>query len=386
MEGVCDPSKAALTSDIVRAWRYIANGVTPATTSTREKYWRHWCTYCNEFKRHPFLRDATPIEQSVIITAFAGRVRTGFYGRGHEISVSSVAEALAAVSKTIELAGEQSPVYVTPDEYILPVKRCVEGMRRMDAPAVPQLAVPVSVPHECLSIATSSTKPGTLATADLIVIAFHYLLRVGEYTAPRFVKRNGVLVRATRTKQFRVKDVGFFANGKVLHKSSPLRALLQADAATLKITNQKNGRMGQTIHHEAFPSKFCPVKALARRIHHILANGGSPDSLICEYYDGTSVNNIQPTTIVTLVRQAAKNLSLNEAGIDIDLIGSHSLRAGGAMALKLLNKSDTLIMKMGRWSGLTFLQYIHNQIAHLSHNLASEMSTNIPFLNIASIG
>ena len=89
--------------------------------------------------------------------------------------------------------------------------------------------------------------------------------------------------------------------------------------------------------------------------------------------------------MINLIRHAAKNLELHKSGIDIDLIGNHSLRAGGAMALKLLGKSDTIIMKVGRWSGLTFLQYIHNQIAHLSHNLAAEMSQDIPFLNIASI-
>jgi len=52
------------------------------------------------------------------------------------------------------------------------------------------------------------------------------------------------------------------------------------------------------------------------------------------------------------------------------VVGVHSLRAGGAMALKLNDYSDTTIQKLGHWSSLTFLQYIHNQIAHLSSGIA----------------
>ena len=89
--------------------------------------------------------------------------------------------------------------------------------------------------------------------------------------------------------------------------------------------------------------------------------------------------------MITSLRAAVKRLQLDSAGIDPDLVGVHSLRAGGAMALKLHGKSDATVMKVGRWSGLTDLDYIHNQIAHLSSNLSSEMNTPLPFLNIAAI-
>ena len=85
------------------------------------------------------------------------------------------------------------------------------------------------------------------------------------------------------------------------------------------------------------------------------------------------------------LRLAVHTLGLHKNGIDADLVGPHSLRAGGAMALKLTGADDTTIMKMGRWSGLTFLQYIHNQIAHISAGLADQMSTRLEFINIAAI-
>ena len=89
--------------------------------------------------------------------------------------------------------------------------------------------------------------------------------------------------------------------------------------------------------------------------------------------------------MMTGIRSAASSLKLHTKGLDIDLIGVHSLRAGGAMALKLQGEQDTTIMKMGRWTSLTFLQYIHNQIAHLSKDLAEKMSRKLQFQNIAAI-
>ena len=88
--------------------------------------------------------------------------------------------------------------------------------------------------------------------------------------------------------------------------------------------------------------------------------------------------------MVAAVRDTAKTLKLHEQAIDPDLVGAHSLRAGGAMALKLHGYDDTTIMKMGRWTSLTFLQYIHNQIAHLSKDISAKMSIPLPFVNVAA--
>lgn len=87
----------------------------------------------------------------------------------------------------------------------------------------------------------------------------------------------------------------------------------------------------------------------------------------------------------TAVRTGTKDLGLHLCGFDPDLIGVHSLRSGGAMAMKLAGTNDTTIQKHGRWTSMTFLQYyIHNQIAPWSDDLANKMSSPIPFVNIAS--
>ena len=280
-----------------------------------------------------------------------------------------------------------SPLYRAPKCYTLPIERCIEGMRREDPPAIPQLAVQVTVPNEMARTGYASTSSLLQAIGDLAIIAFYYLLRVGEYTKPRFVTINGRQVRATRTVQFHVRDVGFFKHGRILPRRSPLPTLLTADQCTLKITNQKKGRMGETITHETVAHlEHGPVKAAARRVFHILHNGGSKDSLLCDYISDAGIwNAVTPTDMRTTLRTAVQQLKLHECGIDPDLVGVHSLRAGGAMALKLQGTEDTTIKKQGRWTSMTFLQYIHNQIAHLSKDLSTKMSTVLSFQNVAAI-
>jgi hypothetical protein len=268
----------------------------------------------------------------------------------------------------------------------LSLQRQIESYRREDPPSVPNLAVPVSVPKHIYKAGMQSTDPKLQAAGCLSMVAFFFLLRVGEYTRPKFTISNGEKVNATRTKQFLVKNIGFFKNGKIVPRSSPLATLLSCDAATMKITNQKNGRMGQTIHQEATGTPDCPIQALAHRVHHILsAPSGTSENHICDYYDNGEWFSITASDIVKLVKVATRQLQLNKQAIDPDMVGSHSLRAGGAMALKLHGYDDTTIMKMGRWSGLTFLQYIHNQIAHLSKDVSRKMSIPLPFLNISAI-
>ena len=145
--------------------------------------------------------------------------------------------------------------------------------------------------------------------------------------------------------------------------------------------------MGETITHETVATiTHGPVHATARRVNHVLSNGGSEDNLLSDYITDEGIcDTVTAFDMLTAVRHSAKSLSLHLNGIDPDLIGVHSLRAGGAMALKLQGVSDTTIQKQGRWRSTTFLQYIHNQIAHLTKDLSTKMSTKLTFTNIASI-
>ena len=174
MEGIPLSTKVDFTRDVISAGHAINLGVVEKTTRAREKYWMHWSCYSKSVGVDPLLEHTDPLIRDVVITAFAARVRTGYYGRGDEIRVSGVTEAISAISKTIELAGYRRTIYRAPSVYNLPIARQVEGYRREDPPSVPQLAVPVSVP-ESMTGAYLTTNPLIQAIADLAVIAFYYI-------------------------------------------------------------------------------------------------------------------------------------------------------------------------------------------------------------------
>ena len=142
--------------------------------------------------------------------------------------------------------------------------------------------------------------------------------------------------------------------------------------------------MGQTIQHQTTGENGA-VAALARRVFHILSNGGAESLLISAVKTTKGWEDVTSQAVVKAIQQEATSLNLAAQGIDPDIIGAHSLRAGGAMALKLQKYLDTTIQKMGRWTSSTWLQYIHNQSAHISDRVAQQMSKDLPFLNIGMI-
>ncbi len=312
------------------------------------------------------------------LRAFAAKVRRGDLGRGHQVGHQTVQVALRAIGTTFELDGQPNPLYrcASNQHYWKALERQIEGYRRQDPPPQAKLAVPVTVPHWAVDhgLAKGST-PKQQAAGDLTLIAFYYLLRVGEYTLTNPKQKR-------RTKQFRVCDVTFWKDGTILPSTSPRQVLLTADSATLTITNQKNGTKGQVIHHGCTATQHSPITALARRVAHILGHTTDVTTPLCTYYAKKQAKHIRATDINANVKNAVKALGLESAGFTARLVSSHSLRAGGAMAMKLNGADRDTIRKQGRWSSDTFLMYIHEQIAAFSSGLATQMSKHIPFINI----
>ena len=265
MARVHPSARAGVARDLLSARRAIAHGTTPSVARDRIKYWTHWSNYATTCHLDPFLRQTPELERDIVLSGFAARIRSGYYGRGAQVKVSSVQDGLSAITKTLELAAQQSPIHKSgTDKYTTTFARLIEGWRREDPPVVPQLAVPVAVPNYLFKVGCISNNPKLHTIGNMAIIAFYYLLRIGEYSKPRFVTRNGVKTKASRTVQFSIGNVGFFDDNGPIRRDAPLSTLLKAKSATLKITNQKNGKMGDVIHHECVAdSSFCPVRALA---------------------------------------------------------------------------------------------------------------------------
>jgi len=356
----------------------IRAGVVAATQATRDRYWRHWTQFLPS-NFNPYLQNLAEAQRLVVLQIFARRVREGKCGRGQQVQTGSVQTALGAVGKTIELAGFPNPLYRPgTTNYHASIALQMETYKRSDPATQPQVAVPVAIPNYIYRHTRATNDRRLRAAGDLTLIAFYFLLRVGEYTHHGSGKR--------RTQQFRLCDIKFFANGQEIKPNQLPTHGDHINLVSLTINNQKNGKRGETLSHHALTNgnECCPVRAVVARARDMVRDGASADTLICAFRETLTSpwQQVRGSDIVGLVKDAVR-LNPDECnGFIIDNIGSHSLRAGGAMAM-FLSKRDTIaIQKAGRWTSTTFLDYIHNQIDVVTRGLSQSMSTAIPFINM----
>ena len=223
------------------------------------------------------------------------------------------------------------------------------------------------------------------AVGDLSLIAFYYLLCIGEYTVKR--QRDRTKRARKQTVQFKVEDVTFFKTDKhgilrCLPCNAPFSLIMTAESTTLKLDNQKNGWKGVCIHQEANGEAFnCPVKALAcHQVIHIRENSGDQKALLLAIYVKGICYDVTGDDISKGLKMAATLLNdPSTRGIPIKRVDTHSLRSRCANALALSGYLDTQIQKMGRWKGATFKEYIREELACYSAGMSSKMKRNFKF-------
>ena len=377
--------KTYQTSLFINSNNAVELGVVAATNVERRRFWQCWTTFLdsNYTSIQHDLSNINRQQQIALLGAFAHHVRSGHhtrtqYDRPRPTSAQRVTVALRAVSQTIILDGGTSPVETAKGTYPLQLQRIISAYTRDDPAPKPKLALPFSAIQHIHDLSCLTTDPKYSAISDLCIIAWYFLLRVGEYT---HANRSA----ARRTTQFRIHDVTLWESERVLSHALPRQYLLDhCTSATLRLDNQKNGKRNAVIHHHTTGHLVCPVKALIRRVAHIRCFSTDPATMLGKYFSATRPLgwHVTSSDINKLLKSTVISLGLARYNIHPDDISSHSLRAGGAMALHL-NKVDTrTIQLMGRWSSDTFLLYIHQQISAFSQDLSTLMSNNINYHNI----
>mgnify|MGYP000288015905 CR=1 FL=1 len=99
----------------------------------------------------------------------------------------------------------------------------------------PQLALSVWAITCAVDFFRAKHSKVATAIADLLTIAFFFLLQPGEYPMTSSRSKTG-------TVQFRRQEVRFFSNGNGLPHSATLSQIQQADGVCLYLDNQKNGQ------------------------------------------------------------------------------------------------------------------------------------------------
>ncbi len=354
------------------AWEAI--GSATVDRSECDRYWRAWTAHCRLYPKD-IESDHTSRTSTDKLLTFAVAVREGQYGLGDQVKVQSVERALRHVAQRLVLDGHPDPRRAAPGQHSLdlPIAWLIKKFRDEDPPAQPKPAIPIST-ITALSKNYRMT-PHLDAVTDLVIIAFFYLLQVGEYTSPH-------RAWTKKTIPLRDCDIRLWYQEEIIPHSAGLRALLQADSATICIAHTKNGTKGAVVHHEAIGGPICPVAAVARRVANIQQAKSGVCQLNAVFSEAGGRSQVSDRDIGIAVRWGATCDCLLTRGYTLNRISSHSLRAGGAMAMKLSGASDSTIMRVGRWSSLTYLTYIHSQIGALTAGLSKLMATQVRFQNV----
>jgi hypothetical protein len=245
------------------------------------------------------------------------------------------------------------------------LRRQLAAYARLDDPPARVKPVPVPILRHVMAQAALANDPVAQALADMLCIAFFFLLRPGEYTGT-----------VSDTQPFQLRDVRFFLGDLSLNcATTPAPQLLSASFVTLEFTTQKNSVRGEVIGlGRSGDPNFCPVVATARRVLHLRQAAALPSQPLASYLNPASatLRRITPSELTALLRMSTHLLGPTYGFLPSD-VSARSLRAAGAMALLCANVDTDRIRLLGRWRSDEMLRYLHVQAEPVMRNFASQM-------------
>jgi len=237
----------------------------------------------------------------------------------------------------------------------------ISAWKKEDPPPNRVKPIPIQVIRRIALLATTATNDLTKATADMIIIAFFFLMRPGEYTDSS----------SEDACPFKLEDVQLFIGQTRIDLATASDDLIrQATFASLTFTWQKNGVRGEVIGLGLSGDPYlCPVQAIIRRVLYLRSKNFARDVPLARVQGRAKVTSKQITeTLRDTVEFFGTALGFNKEDIS-----ARSLRAAGANAL-LFAKVDTDIIRLiGRWKSDEMLRYLHVQAAPLMADYSRRM-------------
>ena len=242
----------------------------------------------------------------------------------------------------------------------------IAAWKKEDPPPARVKPIPIQVIRRIAFIANNSDCAAMKATADMIIIAFFFLLRPGEYTDS-----------ASDTQPFDLRSTQLFLGQHRLNYATATDAdLLNAASGTLTFDQQKNGVRGEVIGLSTSGDPLlCPIRAIARRVIHLRSHNALPTTPLARVYlTNTRTRSITPSIITATLQEAVAVLGSDLGFLPSD-VSARSLRAAGANALLLARVDTDIIRLIGRWRSDEMLRYLHCQAAPLMSDYARKMLT-----------
>jgi hypothetical protein len=245
------------------------------------------------------------------------------------------------------------------------IQRQFSRYKKQDPPPNRVKPIPVPILQQVMAVALMGAAAFNMAVADMIAIAFFFLLRPGEYTGSK-----------SESAPFCLADVQLFQGPVLLNlETASDTALLSATFASLTFTTQKNGVRGEVIGlaHSGNP-QFSPTICIARRVIHLRRHNAPPETPLASAYSAQHQKfvPIKPGDITDVLRIACTAMGPQFGFLPAD-ISARSLRASGAMALLCAQVDTDVIRLLGRWRSDEMLRYLTVQAAPVMRDFSSRM-------------
>ena len=243
------------------------------------------------------------------------------------------------------------------------ITRMLKAYSKEDPPPNRVKPVPIPVIRRVMVVAIASADPFNIALADMICIAFFFLLRPGEYA-----------ISTSESTPFELKDVQLFRGQRRLDLNTALDAeLLSATFASLTFNKQKNSVRGEVVGHApSGANDLCPAKAIARRVLHLRRHNAPPNTPLAHVYTDTGIQRIKPADITIAIRLAVTYLGPS-LGFLASNVSARCLRAAGANALLCGGVDTDVIRLLGRWRSDEMLRYLHTQAGPVLRDFSRQM-------------
>ena len=361
-----DPStKADFISDFCAAQQAVRHGISAGRARSTSTTWTIWETFTIDLGIDPFLQ---AIEDPVpILQVFAQRIRSGkLAANGNPVRARSAEDYLRFVAQTFLSVGSPDPRLNSSGKTDFRLLRMIRSWKREDPPPNRVKPVPVQVIRRIAFIASFATHPLIMCTSDMILLAFFFLLRPGEYTDGSN--------RDTNSQPFLFSSAQLFIGPRRLNFATATDAeLLAATFGSLTFDNQKNGVRGEVIGLSTSGDPIvCPVRAIARRIIHLRASGAPTTAPLARCYHNNKTHKVTSSLITSTLRASVRFLG-HELGFLESDISARCLRAAGANALLLAKVDSDIIRLIGRWRSDEMLRYLHVQAAPLMAQYSRRM-------------
>ena len=109
-------------------------------------------------------------------------MRTGQISQsGKPVGAATVAHALPDVGQALSFLGTNDPRLASPDHIDLHLSGLLKAYEYQDPPPQWVQPIPVAYLMHVMALAMASTSAQTQAAAQLICLAFYFLMQLGEY-------------------------------------------------------------------------------------------------------------------------------------------------------------------------------------------------------------